>query len=130
MFYNVLDKRILHVWRIGHGDLLIAIARLKADGLIVEHRETDLPLSSYYLYTVLAGTLMSHIAPRARARQTILERERGAHGILSIVESSTIGTDASSLEDNTKDILKEIELMGSHIVEITASGNLRLESPR
>lgn len=126
MFYNVLDKRILHVWRVWHGDLLIAIARLEADGLIVEHRETDLTLSTYYFYTVLAGTLVSHIAPRARARQTILERERGAHGILCIVVSSTIGTNASSLEDNTKDILKKIELMGSHIIEITASGNIGL----
>ena len=126
MFYNVLDKRILHVWRVGHGDLLIAIARLKADGHIVEHRETDLTLSTYYFYTVLAGTLVSHIAPLARARQSILERERGAHGILCIVVSSTIGTDASSLEDNTKDILKKIELMGSHVVEITASGNIGL----
>jgi hypothetical protein len=126
MFYNVLDKRILHVWRVGHGDLLIAIARLQADGLIVEHRETDLTLSTYYFYTVLAGTLVSHIAPRARAWQTILERERGAHRVLCIVVSSTIGTDASSLEDNTKDILTKIELMRSHIIEITTSGNIGL----
>jgi len=129
MFYNVLDKRVLHVWRIGHGDLLIAITRLQTDGLIVEDRETHLSLCAYYLDTILAGTLVSHVAPRARARQTILETERCTHGILCIVVSTAIGAYSASLEDYSENILQEVELMGSHIVEITSSGYLRLESP-
>ena len=129
MLDHILDQRILHVGRIRNDDALIAVTRLKADGLIVEHRETDLTLSTYYFYTVLAGTLVSHIAPRARAWQTILETEAGTHGVLCLVKSAPAGANASRLKDDTKHILQQIELMRGHVIEIAAAGNLRLQAP-
>ena len=63
MFYHILNQRILYVGRIGHSDLFIALAGLKTDGFIVEDAEAQLTLSTYYLDTVLAGTLVSNIAP-------------------------------------------------------------------
>ncbi len=73
---------------------------------------------------------MGYIAPRARARQTVLKTETGTHGVLGIVVSATVGTNAPRLEDHAEHILQEVKLVRSHIVEIATSGNLRLESPR
>ena len=130
MLDHVLDQRILHVWRIRHRDLLVAITGLQADGVIIEDRETDLPLGADNLDTVLAGTLMGHIAPRARAGHTVLETETGTHGVLGLIISATISTDTPCLENHTEHILQQIELMGRHIIEIASAGNLRLQSPR
>ena len=73
MFYHILDDRILHVGRIGHCDALLALGGLQSDGGIVEHREAYLPFSADNLDTVLAGTLVGHVAPRTTARQAVFE---------------------------------------------------------
>ena len=130
MLNDILDERILHVRRIGHSNALVALTGLQADGVIVEHGEADLPLSANDLNTILAGAFVGHIAPRATARQAVLETEAGTHRILGLIVATTIGTDASGFEDDAEHILQEVELMGSHIVEIATSCNLGLESPR
>ena len=129
MFDDVLDDRILHVRRIGHGDFLIALARLQADGLVVEYREAHEALGADDLYAVFAGTLMGHIAPRAAARQTVLESEAGTHGILGLVVFTTIATDASGFENHAEHVLQQVELVWGHIVEIATARNLRMQSP-
>ena len=63
MFDDILDDGILHIRRIRHRNLLIALARLQPDGLVVEYRETDESLGADNLDVVLTGTLMGHIAP-------------------------------------------------------------------
>ena len=82
MFNHVLDERILHIRRVGDGDVLIAITRLQADGHIVEHGETDESLGADNLNAVLTGAFMRHIAPRATAWQTVFETEAGTHRVL------------------------------------------------
>ena len=64
------------------------------------------------------------------ARQTILKSKTGTYGILSLVVLTAIATDAAGLEDHPKHVLQEIELMGCHIIEITTSSHLRMQSPR
>ena len=129
MLYDILNERILHVRGIGHGDALIALAGLQAYRIIIEHREADLPFSANDLDTVFAGTLVGHVAPRAAARQAVLETEAGTHGIFSLVIAAAIGTDTSGFEDDAEHILQQVELMRSHIVEIATSGNVGLQPP-
>ena len=70
--------------------MLIAIARLQPDRFVIKDGEADLPFGANDLDTVLTGTLMGHIAPGARARKAVLEAETGTHGILGLIESTTI----------------------------------------
>ena len=129
MFYHILDDGILHVGWIGNGDALLALGGLQADGGIVEHREAYLTLGADNLDTVFAGTLVGHVAPRSTARQAVFELETCTHRVLSLVQSATIAAYTTSLEDYSKQVLQYVELMRGHVVEVTASGYIGLQSP-
>ena len=111
MLNDILDERVLNIRRIGDCNILFTQTGLQTDGVIVEHRETDLSLRTDYLDTILTGALMSNIAPRATARHTILKTETGTHGILCIVIATPIASYTTSLENHTEHILKKIQLM-------------------
>ena len=72
---------------------------------------------------------MSHKAPGAAACQSVLKTEYSTDAILCRVEMSTIGTDAPGLKNDTEDMLQEVDLMGSKVIKIASTTNLRLQSP-
>ena len=73
---------------------------------------------------------MSHKTPRTAARQSVFKTEAGTYRILSLVESATIILKAPCLNDNAEHLLQQVELMGSQVVEVAATCNIGLQTPR
>ena len=73
---------------------------------------------------------MPYKAPRAAARQSALEAEAGAYAVLGLIQAGTVGAHAFSLDYHPEDVLQQVELVRSKVVEITAPGNVGLQTPR
>ena len=85
MFYHALDDRQLHIRRIGNGDAGSTLACNQDDRLIGEHGERKRTLVTDNLDAVFLGTLVAYEAPRATARQSVLEEEARADSVLSLI---------------------------------------------
>lgn len=126
---DIAQDGILHVLRVFDVEMLFTLLVDQMDGQIVEHGEGDLSTVADDENAILAGTLVSHEAPSARGRHTIMELHGSGNGILRRVQSPPIGRISVSLHDRPEELLQEVELMWSQVVEISATGNVRLQSP-
>ncbi len=107
-----------------------AVAQIQMNGLIVEHREAHLSFVAYNFYSVFLGTLMSHEAPAATPVKSTLKFKYGIDRVFHIIESSTIRAIAVSTGDNAEEVLEQVYLVWSKVIEITATGDVRLKTPR
>ena len=130
MFTDALDNRILYVGRIGDIQLLCSLAGMQLDGLVVEDGEDDRSFIANDMNTVLTCRLMSHETPRPAARQTTLKLKTRTHRVFCLIQSATIGTDATGLGDDAEEILQQVQLMGGQVVEVAATRNIGLQTPR
>ena len=73
---------------------------------------------------------MSHKAPASTARNSIFEEETSRNSIFCFVEMSTISRITMCTSDNTENILQQINLVWSQIIEIASTRNIRLQPPR
>ena len=85
MLYHILDDRQLHIRRIRNGDAGSTLACYQDDRLIGEHGERKRTLITDNLNAVFLGTLVAYEAPRATARQSVLEEEARADSVLSLI---------------------------------------------
>ena len=73
---------------------------------------------------------MSHEAPASAARNSTLKEEARRERIFSLIKMRSVGRIAVRTGNHTKQILEQIYLMRSQVVEIAAARNIRLQSPR
>ena len=130
MLYHISDDRQLNIRWIGNGDARSALASYQLDRLIGKDRERERTLVANHLNTVFLGTLMSHEAPTAARRNTTFEEETGRYRIFCIIKMRTVGRITMGTGDDSKEILQQVYLMRSQVVEISSTGNIRLQSPR
>ena len=121
VFYHCLDDWQLYIRRVGHYDACLACTRNKQDWIVVENRERQRPLVANDLYAVFLGTLVSHKAPASTAGNTALEVETSRDGVLCFIQMGTVCGIAVGTGDDSEDILQEVYLMWSQVVEIATS---------
>ena len=126
MLYNGFDDRQLHVWRIGYHDARFPIARHELYRVVVVHREREHSLLANHLYAVLLCALVAHEAPRAAARQSVLEVEARTYRVLRLVQMRTIRAVAMSTCDDAEYLLQQVELMRREVVEVARARNVGL----
>ena len=126
---NLLNQRQLNMWRIRHTYFLTPLTCCKCNGFVREYRETNLTILSNYLNTVCPGAVMTHKAPRATTRQTVLEAECRRHGILTAVQTSTVCMVAGNMYNWSEYFLQQVNLVRCKVLEISSSGSITLNSP-
>ena len=73
---------------------------------------------------------MSHEAPASAARNSALKEEARRKCVFCLIKMRSVGRIAVRTGNHTKQILEQIYLMRSQVVEIAAARNIRLQSPR
>lgn len=99
---------------------------MKCDGVVGEDREAYHSFVSNDFYAVFASGLMRYKAPRATAYKSVFKAEAGTDGIFGLVESAPVAFISAGFEDATEYFLQQVYLMGSQVVEVTSSGNIRV----
>jgi hypothetical protein len=117
------------MWGIGDAYLLASHACCKGDGFVREYREADLAFLSNYLDSICTGAVVSNETPRTTARQTVLEAECRRHGILTAVQTSTVGMVAGNMYNWSEYFLQQVNLVRCKVIEISSTGYITLNSP-
>ena len=115
--------------RIGDFQCLMPFFGIEGYRGIVVDRETYLSVVADDNDTVFFSRLMSYKTPRTAAWQSVMESEAGADRIFCLVESSSVAAVSLGFGDRSEHPLKQVQLMGSHIHEVPATGYIRLYSP-
>jgi hypothetical protein len=120
----------LNVWWIRDDKLLLSVAGLQNYGIVGEYRKAETAFFTYEFYLVGTCTLMPYEAPAAATRHAVLKGKSSRDGIFCLIKSSTVGLVSVNVDNWTEKLLQKVELMWSEIVEISASSNVTLYSPR
>lgn len=73
---------------------------------------------------------MGNKAPWTTADQSVVELEAGAQRIFGRIKPSTIALISAGFEDAAEHILQQVDLMRGEVIEVTATGNISLYTPR
>lgn len=130
MLYDLLDEGELDMLGIGNRDFMTAFAGLENNGTVGEDGKAYPAFFAYQLNLVGLGTLVTYKAPAAAAWKAALEGECCRYCIFGLVKSAKVGTETIDVNNGAKKLLEQVQLMRCQIVEITASGNVALHSPR
>lgn len=130
MMDNVLYHRQLDVRRIRHLYNRTSLAIDENDWFVSEHGERERTLVTDNFDTVFLSTLMPNEAPTSTARNTTLKEEARRHGIFRLIEMGTVRRIAMCSGDDSEDVLQEVDLVRSQVVEVATTGDVGLQSPR
>ena len=126
VFYDGLDDGQLHVVRIFQGNFLFSAVGDKTDGSIIVNGKPQEPFVACDLNDIFLCVGCGDEVPETSAYQTILELETGADSVFCSIAMSTICMVTVGLDNDAKDVLQEVELVGSEVIEIASSRNVWL----
>lgn len=129
MIRDAPQDGILHVGRIFHANMLLALLVDDMNREIIEDREGNLSAVANDEYAVFPRTFVSHETPSAGSRHSAVKLHGGRHGVFRVIKSAAIRREAIRFYDGAEEMLKEVELMRRKVVEIATARNVRLQSP-
>ena len=129
MFDDALNERQLDVLRVLDLDFLSSLFSTQDDGLVGKDREVKLTSVAHKFDAVCACTLVAYKAPGAAARQAVGKLEGGTHGVFRLIKSASIAAETFRFNNRTEYLLKQVYLVRSEVVEVTAACDVALHTP-
>lgn len=73
---------------------------------------------------------MPNKTPAAASRHAVLKGKRCGNCIFCLIQSATIGMETAYVDYRAEELLEEIYLVGGQIIEVSASSDIALYTPR
>ena len=129
VFHDVLYEGQLDVLGVLYDELLPTSFVAQDDGFVGEDGEVQLASVADEFDAVGAGTLVADEAPRAAAGQAVGKLEGGADGVFRLIKSASVAAEAFCPDNGAKDFLKQVNLVGCEVVEVSSTCDVALHAP-
>src|SRR3712207_5041370 len=73
---------------------------------------------------------MAHEAPRTTTGQPVFKKKTSTDRVFGLIKMSTVGTITMGPCNHAKELLNDVKLVRSQVIEVASAGNIGLQTPR